>query len=118
MGVRIPAAMGLVRVSIPWRTYRQSNVDCAIEVCEQVGRARRFQARLLPHLTSDNRRRHTPHQFGSGPVLAERFKHAGMHRGARDVVKSRQVVYDAWQSPETVEPCDCGSLLAGIPLVA
>jgi tryptophanase len=35
-GTEVPAAMDLVRLAIPRRTYTQSHVDYVIEVCEQV----------------------------------------------------------------------------------
>ncbi len=38
-GSEVPAAMDLVRLAIPRRTYTQSHIDYVIEVCEQVGAA-------------------------------------------------------------------------------
>ena len=35
-GSEVPAAMDLVRLAIPRRTYTQSHIDYVIEVCEQV----------------------------------------------------------------------------------
>jgi tryptophanase len=43
-GTELPAAMDLVRLAIPRRTYTQSHVDYVIEVCERVGE----QAHELP----------------------------------------------------------------------
>jgi tryptophanase len=43
-GTEVPAAMDLVRLAIPRRTYTQSHVDYVIEVCERVGE----QAHDLP----------------------------------------------------------------------
>jgi len=39
-GTEHPAAMDLVRLAIPRRTYTQSHIDYVIEVCEEVGRTR------------------------------------------------------------------------------
>jgi tryptophanase len=43
-GSEVPAAMDLVRLAIPRRTYTQSHIDYVIEVCEQVA----AQAARLP----------------------------------------------------------------------
>jgi tryptophanase len=43
-GTEVPAALDLVRLAIPRRTYTQSHVDYVIEVCERVGE----QAHELP----------------------------------------------------------------------
>ena len=40
-GTEQPAAMDLVRLAIPRRTYTQSHIDYVIEVCEEVAAARR-----------------------------------------------------------------------------
>ena len=39
-GTEAPAAMDLVRLAIPRRTYTQSHIDYVIEVCEHVASAR------------------------------------------------------------------------------
>ncbi|SES48339.1 tryptophanase [Pedococcus cremeus] len=59
-GSEVPAAMDLVRLAIPRRTYTQSHVDYVIEVCEQVAaRAHELPAyriveepRMLRHFTA------------------------------------------------------------------
>ncbi|MFZ0324044.1 MAG: beta-eliminating lyase-related protein, partial [Actinomycetes bacterium] len=37
-GTEVPAAMDLVRLAIPRRTYTQSHIDYVIEVCQEVAR--------------------------------------------------------------------------------
>ena len=59
-GSEVPAAMDLVRLAIPRRTYTQSHIDYVIEVCEQVAaRAHELPAyriveepRMLRHFTA------------------------------------------------------------------
>jgi tryptophanase len=49
-GSEVPAAMDLVRLAIPRRTYTQSHIDYVIEVCEQVGaRAEELPAYRIVH---------------------------------------------------------------------
>ena len=47
-GTEVAAAMDLVRLAIPRRTYTQSHIDYVIEVCEEVAR-RAAGAAGLPH---------------------------------------------------------------------
>jgi tryptophanase len=59
-GTEGPAALDLVRLAIPRRTYTQSHIDYVIEVCVEVaGRARELpgyriveQPRALRHFTA------------------------------------------------------------------
>jgi tryptophanase len=49
-GSEVPAAMDLVRLAIPRRTYTQSHIDYVIEVCEQVAaRAEELPAYRIVH---------------------------------------------------------------------
>ena len=48
-GAELPAAMDLVRLAIPRRTYTQSHIDYVIEVCEHVAAQRRRTDRLPDH---------------------------------------------------------------------
>jgi tryptophanase len=59
-GSEQPAAMDLVRLAIPRRTYTQSHIDYVIEVCEEVARRAADlpgyritdEPRLLRHFTA------------------------------------------------------------------
>ena len=62
-GTEAPAAMDLVRLAIPRRTYTQSHIDYVIEVCEGGGRAGRDAPRATGSSSEPKTLRHFTARF-------------------------------------------------------